>query len=116
MIKYKFDPIVFARNWSNYDNNTGRCSALATAHNLRGLRSSCVRGRSTQECTILDKWCAALGRDPTTIERSVNLNPADDAIYDQYVMAGAQHIILMIDSPWDLKPVEQLARCRDARR
>jgi probable F420-dependent oxidoreductase len=68
------------------------------------------------KCTVLDQWCDALGRDPTTIERSVNLNPADDATYDQFVTAGAQHIILMIDSPWDLKPVEQLVRWRDARR
>lgn len=67
------------------------------------------------KCAVLDQWCAALGRDPATIERSVNLEPTDDATYDQYFMAGAQHIILMVGTPWVLTPVEQLVRWRDAR-
>jgi probable F420-dependent oxidoreductase len=65
------------------------------------------------KCTVLDQWCAAVGRDPATIERSVSLNPGDEARYDQYLAAGAQHIVLMMDAPWDLKPVERLMRWRD---
>ena len=67
------------------------------------------------KCAVLEQWCTTVGRDPTTIERTVSLRPADDATYDHCVTAGAQHIILMIDSPWDLTPVERLVRWRDAR-
>lgn len=67
------------------------------------------------KCTVLDQWCAAVGRDSAAVERSVSLDPADDATYDQYVAAGAQHIILMVGAPWDLAPVERLVRWREAR-
>jgi probable F420-dependent oxidoreductase len=67
-----------------------------------------------RKCMVLDQWCAAVGRDPAAIERSVSVEPADDRTYAQFVAAGAQHIILMIGTPWDLTPVEQLVRWRDA--
>ncbi len=68
-----------------------------------------------RKCTVLDQWCAELNRDPAAIERSVSFRPADEATYDQFAAAGARHIILMVDAPWDLKPVEQLVRWRETR-
>ncbi len=66
-----------------------------------------------RKSAVLDQWCLNVGRDPAAIERSISVDPAKDGNYDQYVAAGAQHIILMLGSPWDLKPVEQLVRWRD---
>jgi F420-dependent oxidoreductase-like protein len=48
---------------------------------------------------VLDEHCAAVGRDPKTITRSVQRHMADDLakeleIVDAFVRAGAQHIIL----------------------
>jgi len=67
------------------------------------------------KCAVLDRWCARLGRDPSAIERSVSVVTADETTWDGFVAAGAQHIILMVGAPWDLAPVEQLVRWRDAR-
>jgi probable F420-dependent oxidoreductase len=77
-------------------------------------------GRSPEiykhKCEVLDQWCSTVGRDPKAIERTLNIygNPTP-AIYDEYVRAGAQHIILNLGAPWDMTPVEQLVRWRDAR-
>jgi probable F420-dependent oxidoreductase len=67
------------------------------------------------KCSVIDGWCSKVGRDPASIERSVNLDAVDDAVCDGFIAAGAKHIILMLDAPWDLAPVEQLVRWRDAR-
>ena len=59
--------------------------------------------------TILDEWCAKVGRDPSEIERTVDLNSAGefdqiDALLD----AGATHVILGLGQPFDLAPVHRL--------
>lgn len=58
--------------------------------------------------SILDDWCARVGRDPTEIERTVAIQPNEIDLADQYVDAGAQHIIVMSGAPYDLDPVQQL--------
>jgi probable F420-dependent oxidoreductase len=63
---------------------------------------------------VLDRWCESIGRDPAYIERSVSVEDISSSTWDQYLAAGAQHIILMWYAPWDLTPVEQLVRWRDA--
>jgi probable F420-dependent oxidoreductase len=52
---------------------------------------------------VLDEWCAKVGRDPATIERSVLLSgtPTDDEI-DAWLAAGATHLILTAAHPFDL--------------
>jgi probable F420-dependent oxidoreductase len=58
---------------------------------------------------ILDEWCARVGRDPSEIERSVLLMGSDDVEHVQeFLSAGAQHLIVSVGSPFDLTEVERL--------
>lgn len=59
-----------------------------------------------QKCATLDEHCAAVGRDPGTIERSIqilanpdNMAAARDEIRT-YIEAGATHIILNLRPPY----------------
>jgi F420-dependent oxidoreductase-like protein len=59
-----------------------------------------------RKSTVLDERCAEIGRDPTTIERSVQIwvNPADLAAardqLDGFIAAGATHLILGLRAPY----------------
>ena len=58
---------------------------------------------------ILDDWCARTGRDPAEIERTVAFNSTDELDrVDEYLDAGATHMILGRGHPFDLDPVERL--------
>jgi alkanesulfonate monooxygenase SsuD/methylene tetrahydromethanopterin reductase-like flavin-dependent oxidoreductase (luciferase family) len=58
---------------------------------------------------VLDGWCARVGRDPATLERSVTLVRSEDPErIDEIVGAGAQHLILPLGAPFDLGRVERL--------
>ncbi len=64
---------------------------------------------------ILDEHCRALGRDPGEIERSVNVEVADaydSAVLDAFAEAGATHLILRFQDPWDFGAVERLVAWR----
>ena len=63
---------------------------------------------------VLNQWCQELGRDPATIERSVNTDARDTETWDALVAAGAQHVILELGAPFDRDPVRQLVAWRDA--
>lgn len=52
--------------------------------------------------TILDEWCAKVGRDPGQIERTIGIPQAEVSEWEGCVEAGAQHIILMHPPPFDL--------------
>ncbi|HEX9131115.1 MAG TPA: LLM class flavin-dependent oxidoreductase, partial [Ktedonobacteraceae bacterium] len=66
---------------------------------------------------VLDNWCAEIGRDPREIERSCGTQKfATDAQRDALVKAGATHLIMGMDEPWDFGAVEDLVRWRDKRR
>ncbi len=62
---------------------------------------------------VIDGYCAAIGRDPTAIERSVELgvNPNDwDAtrtLVQSFITAGATHVILNLRTPYS----EHIVRC-----
>ena len=65
--------------------------------------------RFAEKNRILDEWCERVGRDPEAIERTVALNSAREiAQVDDFVAAGATHIILGRGHPFDLDPVESL--------
>ena len=68
------------------------------------------------KCEVLDSWCEKVERRPSEIERTLNIyGEPTMATYDDYVEAGAQHIILNVGSPWSLTSVEQLILWRDSR-
>lgn len=51
---------------------------------------------------ILDEWCAEVGRDPRQIERTIGIPQTAADEWRACVEAGAEHIILMHPSPFDL--------------
>ena len=58
---------------------------------------------------VLDEWCAKTGRDPAAVERTVLLNgPREIKDVDDFLAAGAQHLILGRGHPFELQPVEDL--------
>lgn len=59
---------------------------------------------------VLDEWCAKVQRDPSEIERTIVFSdePSEDTI-EATVGAGATHLILAIDDPYDLTPVRRLS-------
>lgn len=57
---------------------------------------------------ILDRWCAEVGRDPSTIERTVGINGHEVGDWPAYLDAGATHLIVMTGTPYDLDPVQTL--------
>jgi F420-dependent oxidoreductase-like protein len=64
---------------------------------------------------VLDKHCAAIGRDPATIERSVQLfsDPNDLSIVREmarsFIEAGVTHVILNLRAPYPEGIVHRLA-------
>lgn len=57
---------------------------------------------------VLDQWCEKLGRPPREIERTAALQPDEVSTWRDYLDAGAEHLIVMAGSPYDLGPVEEL--------
>jgi alkanesulfonate monooxygenase SsuD/methylene tetrahydromethanopterin reductase-like flavin-dependent oxidoreductase (luciferase family) len=64
--------------------------------------------------SVLAQWCDRVGRDYSSIERTVSVvESGNTALFDEYVASGAQHIIINLGAPWDLTPVERLLRWRE---
>jgi probable F420-dependent oxidoreductase len=57
---------------------------------------------------VLDEWCAKLGRDPATIERTAGIGPEHVGAWEAFVAAGASHLIVGLQPPFDLAPVRWL--------
>ncbi len=66
---------------------------------------------------VLDQHCIAAQRDPSDVVRTVALfETGTDDLYDDYVAAGAQHLILVRSGPnHRIGELEGLLRWRDAR-
>jgi probable F420-dependent oxidoreductase len=58
--------------------------------------------------SVLNDWCAKVGRDPKAVERTVMIGPDEVDNFQAYLDAGADHIILGVDKPFDLGPTERL--------
>ncbi len=58
--------------------------------------------------TVLNEWCAEVGRDPSEIERTVAIDGSQLDWADELVAAGATHIIVMTPQPFDLDPALEL--------
>ena len=61
---------------------------------------------------VIDRWCAELGRDPREIERTVWIERAEPDLMRSLVDAGADHLILGLRAPYDLREVERLVSAR----
>ncbi len=61
---------------------------------------------------VLDQWCERVGRDPAQIERTASIRPAEVETLEDFLAAGAQHLIVPLGKPFDLEPVERLLRAR----
>ena len=57
---------------------------------------------------ILNEWCEKVGRDPAAIERTVAIQPNEIDTWEDYVEAGASHLIVMTGAPFDLDPLAAL--------
>ncbi len=57
---------------------------------------------------VLDRWCAEIGRDPSEVERTVGIGGTEVDAVEEYLDAGATHLIVMTGHPYDLSPVERL--------
>ena len=65
--------------------------------------------RYAAKSRILDEWCEKVGRNPSEVERTVGLmNEAELDQVEEYLDAGATHVILGRSHPFDLDPVELL--------
>lgn len=65
---------------------------------------------------VLDDWCAKVGRDPATIERSILFDEVERvALADDYLRHGITHLICELATPeLDFGPIEQLLAWRDS--
>jgi len=58
---------------------------------------------------ILDEWCEKLGRDPAEVERTAAfLHAGEIDQVDDFLEAGATHIIQGMGHPFDMDPVARL--------
>lgn len=61
---------------------------------------------------VLTEWCGTVGRDPAQIERSVLIEVDELDQLGAFLDAGAEHVILQVEAPFDLAPVERLLAAR----
>ncbi len=61
---------------------------------------------------VIDRWCTEVGRDPREIERTAWIDRADPDLMRSLVDAGADHLILGLRAPYDLREVERLVAAR----
>jgi len=63
--------------------------------------------RFRERNALLDEWCGRVGRDPATLGRSVLIDVDEAKDTEGFYEAGASHIVIGIDAPFDLAPVER---------
>ncbi|MET8101541.1 LLM class F420-dependent oxidoreductase [Streptomyces sp. NPDC005236] len=64
--------------------------------------------------SLLDQWCERIGRDPREIGRTVMIDTPQTGLTEDFAAAGATEIIVSLPGPFDLAPVRELLRLRDA--
>jgi probable F420-dependent oxidoreductase len=84
------------------------------ARDTTGTRSPVEQVR--HKFAVLDEWCAKIGRDPGSIERSIGVDIARMDLADALADAGATEIMVGIDGPaYDFAPVKDWLAWRDGR-
>jgi len=68
------------------------------------------------KCSVLDEWCAKIGRDPSEVERSVAIESKTMDKADKYVAAGANELTISVNGPdYDMGQVRELLSWRNSR-
>ena len=70
--------------------------------------------RITEDWPHGASWCSKVGRDPSEIERTVSIGPDDAHSAQDYLDAGATHIIVSMHHPFDMSPLQRRLDERDA--
>lgn len=65
---------------------------------------------------VLNEHCATVGRDPSEIERTVAIGPHEIDQIDDFIAAGANHIILQLAHPFALDGAARLLELANERR
>ena len=65
---------------------------------------------------VLNEWCKKVDRDPAEIERTVCIGAGEVGLVDRYVDAGADHVMVFLNSPFGLDPLGSLISYRDSLR
>ena len=63
---------------------------------------------------VLNEWCAKVDRNPADIERTVSIQADDVDDVGRYIDAGADHVIVGLNSPFGLEPLSSLIAQRDS--
>lgn len=70
-----------------------------------------------QKNAVIDRWCEVEGRDPSTIERSMNVEATAVSMGDDYVAAGVTFLVASTVGPdYDLSSLEKWVAWRDSRK
>jgi probable F420-dependent oxidoreductase len=65
--------------------------------------------------SVLDGWCEKVGRDPTTVDRSIGVQPGSVGLADEFVSLGADEITIGVSGPdLDLADVARWIEWRDS--
>ena len=56
---------------------------------------------------MLEEWCAKVGRNPADIEKTVCVGVDEIDKLADYAAIGADHVIVMLGGPFDLKALEK---------
>ena len=79
-----------------------------------GFYSAKEPDQFARKSRVLDDWCAKVGRDPSTIERSAGVNPTKIEAMDRLVPSGVQQVTLGFSGPhYDLGVVTDWLAWRD---
>jgi len=63
--------------------------------------------------TVLNEWCVKVNRNPEQIERVALINRKDLDKLDEFIDAGATHLICEVSVPFDMDPIEDALKWRN---
>ena len=71
---------------------------------------------ASHKASVLNDWCARVGRDPNEIERSIGVNADNLGVTEEFVTRGFTHFTIGVGAPdFDMGPIRELVQWRDSR-